>query len=420
MITTGDSAASSMSSVGRLSHRVIRANLLWSRVVSNWRLFSANRIGIVGVCVILFFAFMAVIHPVLIDGLSWLNAAGLFLVFWPVAAWVIFPLLRGGFRARKISLPITASTAAVLVAGVGLAVGGVWDAGTYHPVVGNEADPPVLVRTVVDEVTDPSTEMSSREAILHPGPDGLPPMVGDVVETREQPTAPYGRHWLGTDPLGRDILSQLMKGAQGAFLLGLVAALVTVFIATGVGAVAAYLGGWIDSLLMRLADLLLMLPGLAIFIVMSSVFSFELWHLALLFGVLGGFGGTAIILKSQALAVTVKPFIEAARIAGGSRARVIFVHLVPNIMPLSLLYMMFTVTAAIQAEAALSFLGLLNIDMSWGLMIELARHQGYFLTGMRYWWLVFPAGASVSLLAAAFFLVGRAMDEVINPRLRHR
>ena len=111
----------------------------------------------------------------------------------------------------------------------------------------------------------------------------------------------------------------------------------------------------------------------------------------------------AIVLKSQALAVKVKPFIEAARVAGGSTIRVIVVHVVPNVMPLSLLYMMFTVTGAIQTEAILSFLGLLNIDMSWGLMIELARNQGYILTGMRFWWLVFPAGLCVSLLAAAFF-----------------
>ena len=157
-----------------------------------------------------------------------------------------------------------------------------------------------------------------------------------------------------------------MKGAQGAFLLGMVAALVTVLFATSVGAVAAYLGGWIDSFFMRLADLLLMLPALAIFIVMSSVFRFELWHLAILIGVLSGFGGVAIVLKSQALAVKVKPFIEAARVAGGSTFRVITVHVIPNVMPLSFLYMMFTVTAAIQTEAVLSFLGLLNIDMSLG------------------------------------------------------
>ncbi len=77
-------------------------------------------------------------------------------------------------------------------------------------------------------------------------------------------------------------------------------------------------------------------------------------------------------------------------------------------------------TAAIQSEAVLSFLGLLNVRISWGLMIQLANNQGYMLQGLEYWWLLFPAGLAVTLLAAAFFLVGRAMDEVVNPRLRRR
>ena len=398
----------------------IRGHLLWAGLCRNWRLFRTNRIGIVGVSIIMFFAIMALIHPVLVSGLRWYSAAGLFLVFWPGVSIVAFRLLGRRRRDRRITLPVTIGLTAILIAAAGILFGGVWDAGTYHPVVGNEASPPVQVRTVVNEVTDPMTQMSTREALLYSNEDGSPLMPGDVAHIREQPTAPYGRHWLGTDPLGRDILSQLMKGAQGAFVLGMVAAIVTVLFATGVGSVAAYRGGGIDSFFMRLADLLLMLPALAIFIVMSSVFRFELWHLAILIGVLSGFGGVAIVLKSQALAVKVKPFIDAARVAGGSTTRVILVHIVPNVMPLSLLYMMFTVTAAIQTEATLSFLGVLNIDMSWGLMMQLARNQGYFLTGMRFWWLVFPAGMCVSLLAAAFFLVGRALDEVINPRLRQR
>ena len=171
---------------------------------------------------------------------------------------------------------------------------------------------------------------------------------------------------------------------------------------------------------MRFADLLLMLPALALLIVMSAVFQFKLWHLAVFLGALAGFGGVAIVLKSQALAVSVKPYIDAARVAGGSSVRVIFTHIVPNVMPLSFLYMMFGVTGAIQTEATLSFLGLLNIPMSWGIMLQLTQNQGYFLDPEGAWWLVFPAGIAITLISAAFFLVGRAMDEVINPRLRRR
>jgi peptide/nickel transport system permease protein len=171
---------------------------------------------------------------------------------------------------------------------------------------------------------------------------------------------------------------------------------------------------------MRFADLILLVPLLPILIVVSALFDISLPLLGVVIGVLSGFGGTAIILKSQALQVSVKPFIDAARIAGGGHTHLIFRHIIPNVLPLSFLYMMFTVTDAISLEATLSFLGLLSIPMSWGIMINVASSQGYLLSGTEYWWLLMPAGMAVSLLAASFFLVGRALDEVVNPRLRQR
>jgi peptide/nickel transport system permease protein len=249
-------------------------------------------------------------------------------------------------------------------------------------------------------------------------PDVYDPVTGYAFDRFDHPAPPDWRHPLGTDSLGRDILSQLLFSAKSEFILGITAALVTVGIATTVGAVAAYYGGLVDSLLMRLADLIIALPGISLLIVLSALFNLNLFYLALIIGLLGGFGGTAIILKSQALSIRVKPYIEAARAAGGSHFHVIFVHIIPNLLPLSLLYMMFTVTGAIFAEAVLSFLGLLDIRMSWGIMIHTANTGGYLLGGTAYWWLIVPAGASITLLCSAFYLVGRALDEVVNPRLR--
>jgi peptide/nickel transport system permease protein len=156
-----------------------------------------------------------------------------------------------------------------------------------------------------------------------------------------------------------------------------------------------------------------------ILIVLSALFKLDLPKLALVIGILSGFGGTTIIIKSQALTIKVRAYIEAARVAGGSHAHIILRHIIPNLMPLSFLYMMFTVTSAIFSEAALSFFGLLNIRMSWGLMIHTAQTAGYLLN-TKTWWLIVPAGLSITLLCAAFYLVGRALDEVINPRLRKR
>jgi peptide/nickel transport system permease protein len=173
-------------------------------------------------------------------------------------------------------------------------------------------------------------------------------------------------------------------------------------------------------LLMRLADLINILPFFALLVVLSAFLKMNLWVLAIVIGILTGFGGTTIIFKAQALTIKVKPYIESAKVAGGSDWHVVFHHIVPNLMPLAFLNMMFTVTGAIFSEAALSFFGLLNVRMSWGIMIYTTQVAGYMLRGIDYWYLVLPAGLSITLLCTAFYLIGRAFDSVVNPRLRQR
>jgi peptide/nickel transport system permease protein len=338
----------------------VRLRLAWKGLKQNWALFAENKIGLLGVGIIVFFALMAVAHPILMNT--------------------------------------------------------VWDPRVYDPVIGY--DEVLVEKTVVEEVTDPATQIQVDIAKLDYF--SLDPEVGDTITILAQPASPSSKHLLGTDPLGRDVLSQLMYSTSSEFALGIVAALVTVIIATTVGAVAAYFGGFIDTFFMRVADLLIIMPLIPVLILVGALINLELIHLAIVIGILSGFGGTTLIIKSQALTVKVKPFIEAAKVAGGSNWHVIFTHLVPNLLPLSFLYMMFTVTTAIFLEAVLSFFGLMDVDMSWGLMINVAQSQGYLLSGTRYWWLLLPAGAAITLLCSAFYLVGRALDEVVNPRLRER
>jgi peptide/nickel transport system permease protein len=338
----------------------IRVRLAAKTLKRNWKLFARNRIGLVGLTIIVIFGVMALIHPILMKT--------------------------------------------------------VWDPAIYDPVKGYDA--PRAEYVVVDEVQDPTHEIDLSTARLLTNPFVH---VGDEVSIPQQPASPSRTHWLGTDPLGRDILSQLMFSTRAAFMLGAIAAFVTVIVATTVGSIAAYFGGAIDAILMRFADLVLLVPLIPVLIVVSSLFTLSLPLLGVLIGILSGFGGTAIVLKSQALSVTVKPFVDAARVAGGTNRHIIFRHIIPNVLPLSFLYMMFTVTDAISLEATLSFLGLMNgVQMSWGIMIYTSHSQGYLLSGVHYWWLLIPAGMAVTLIAASFFLVGRAMDEVINPRLRRR
>ena len=300
----------------------LRLGLAWRELKTNARIFSENKIGLIGLAIIIFFALLAAAHPVLMAT--------------------------------------------------------VWDPNIYDPITGY----------AYDQIA--------------------------------QPGAPTWSHWLGTDPLGRDILSQLMFSTRTEFALGLIAAIITVTLATAIGAMAAYFGGWFDMVFMRLADLVIMVPTLSILIVMSALFRLDMISLSVVIGVLAGFGGTTIIIKSQALSIRVKPFIEAAKVAGGGHRHIIMTHLLPNLLPFAFLYMMFSVTGAIFSEAVLSFFGLLNIRMSWGIMILTSQRAGYLLSGAEYWWLLIPAGASITLLCSAFYLVGRAMDEVVNPRLRKR
>jgi peptide/nickel transport system permease protein len=245
------------------------------------------------------------------------------------------------------------------------------------------------------------------------------PVMGFDPSVAASPAPPSARHWLGTDPLGRDVLSQLMYSARSEFALGVIAAVLTALIATSVGAIAAYFGGVVDAVFMRLADLIMMMPFVSVLIVLSAMFRIGMAELAVVIGILSGFGGATIVIKAQALSIKVRPYIDAARVAGGNDLHIILHHIIPNLLPLSFLYMMFTVTEAVFSEAVLSFFGLVTIRMSWGLMVHTAEVNGYLLR-LDTWWLVVPAGVCITLLCSSFYLVGRALDEVVNPRLRRR
>lgn len=236
------------------------------------------------------------------------------------------------------------------------------------------------------------------------------------------PLPPSRWHLLGTDPIGRDVFIQLMVSTPSEFLLGVLAAFITVFIGTIIGTASAYYGGAIDLIFMRVADLMMLFPSTAFLIVLSGFMSMDLFKLALILGLLGGFGGITLVLKAQALTVKVKPYIDAARASGGSHGYIIFNHIIPNVMPLSFLYMMFNVTGAIFSEATLSFFGLMRVRMSWGLMINTVWSSGYLGSGNigAYWWMWIPAGGAITLLCSAFYFLGRGLEEIVNPRLRKR
>jgi len=231
-------------------------------------------------------------------------------------------------------------------------------------------------------------------------------------------TPPSKTHLLGTDFMGRDILSQLMYGARIAFVVGITAALASVIIGTVIGLIAGYFGKVIDTLFMRLADIVLTLPSLPLIIIIAAAIGKQsVWIIILIIALLG-WPSTARVIRAQTLSLKERPFVEAARVAGAGNMRIIFYHIAPNILPLSFLYMTFGVTGAILTEAGLSFIGLGDPSVvSWGMMLQWCFTTGHTFRAL-YW--ILPPGLCISLLTFAFYLIGRALDEVINPRLKER
>lgn len=224
------------------------------------------------------------------------------------------------------------------------------------------------------------------------------------------------QYWLGLDSQGRDIFSQVIWGSRIALLVGFLSAFFTVILGLMVGLIAGYVGGKVEAILMRFTDVILVLPGLPLIITLAAVLGASIWNIILVISLLG-WPGIARIIRAEVLSLKERPFIDSARVTGASTTRIVFKHIAPNVMPLAFLYMTFSVSGAILTEAALSFIGLGDINtMSWGIMLQLVS-QSQALTA---WWWLLPPGLAITLISLAFFLVGRAFDEIVNPRLRKR
>jgi peptide/nickel transport system permease protein len=251
----------------------------------------------------------------------------------------------------------------------------------------------------------------------------IPPMIDPMYQpmTGVDPNilssvGPSLKHWLGTDFMGRDILSQLLAGARVAFMVGVSAAFMSIFIGTAVGMVAGYSGKTVDTLLMRTADMVMVMPTLLVVLILASLFGqLDIWSIVIIIA-LFRWPGVSRVIRAQTLSLKRRPFIEAARVAGASHLRIVFRHIMPNVLPLAFLFMTFRVTSAIIIEAALAFLGFGDPGtVSWGMMLQWVWRTGHMFRA-PYWLL--PPGICISLITLSFYLLGRAMDEVLDPRLR--
>lgn len=222
----------------------------------------------------------------------------------------------------------------------------------------------------------------------------------------------------GTDDLGRSILTLTIWGSRISLLVGLMATVVSMLVGSGIGILAGYRGGFWDRVLMRITDWFLVIPWLALAITLAAIFGQSLFVIVMVIG-LTSWAGTARLVRSQALSVRERPFVERARGLGAGNWQLVRRHVLPNLFPVIFANTILTVALSILSETTLSFLGLGDpLRVSWGAMLELAFEAGASTLG-AWWWLAAP-GVSIVLVVLAFTMCGYALDEIVNPRLRRR
>ncbi|WP_346433481.1 ABC transporter permease [Nonomuraea composti] len=249
------------------------------------------------------------------------------------------------------------------------------------------------------------------------GPMLLPEHLPGDTSSITQP--PSWEHWFGTDPQGRDVLALVIKGSRYVLLTAAVTALITVVAGTAIGLFSGFKRGRWDTVLMRLTDMKLTIPGLPLLLVLATVWQFgSPLQMGLVLGLLG-WGGVARAVRSQTLSLRERGFIEAARGLGLSTSHIIGRELLPSMAPYIAMNMLISVTGAVYSQVGLFFLGVLPYESdNWGVMLNLAVFQaGAMVTPTALGYLLGPLLA-ILLLTLAIVLVVDAMDEIFNPRLR--
>lgn len=223
---------------------------------------------------------------------------------------------------------------------------------------------------------------------------------------------------MGTDYLGRDLWAGLVWGSRVSLVIGILVSVISTLIGIVYGVTSAYLGGNVDELMMRINEIFSSIPSLPILILLGASLKghITLWIIVGML-VLFGWVGVARVARSMAFQIKEQVYVEAARALGAGNGRIIFKHIVPQLLPYAFASMALGVPGAVISEASLSFLGLGDpTQVTWGQILNAAQTQAATLKG--YWWWVIPPGIGIALVGLTFVLIGLSLDKILNPRLK--
>ncbi len=227
---------------------------------------------------------------------------------------------------------------------------------------------------------------------------------------------PSSAHPLGTDDGGKDVFSSLLYGARVSLLVGFTGAAISLVIGATIGLFAGYVGGRLGGALMRFTDFFLVIPDLALLIVLVAILGASLQNIILVIGLLG-WTTTARLVRAQTLSVRERKFVLRAKSIGASDLHIIRRHVLPLVLPLMLANTVLVISLAILEESTLSFIGLGDPTViSWGQMLQFAFNRGALSAGA--WWALIPPGLAIVWVVLGVTLVGTALEEILNPRLK--
>jgi peptide/nickel transport system permease protein len=233
----------------------------------------------------------------------------------------------------------------------------------------------------------------------------------DTGSFKNSETLGTWKHPLGTDDKGRDILAMIVSGARVSLQVGLVATFIALMIGTVIGVSSAYFGGAVDNVLMRFTDIMMTFPFFLLLVFIVFIFGADLTLIILIIGVTG-WTGAARIVRSEALSLRTREFILASKALGASDARIIFRHLIPNVMGTLIVIATLSIPGVILAEAALSFIGLGDPTVaSWGRILN-AGQDNLETT----WWVAVEPGIMLFLTVLSFNFLGDGLRDAFDPR----